>query len=201
MGDFLLYFKLGFEHVLDWKAYDHVLFIIVLCAAYSFSSWKRLLLLVTMFTLGHTLSLFLSNYGWTPISAAWIEFLIPVTILAAALYNIYGARSAPPVEDPSKSGGKIAFIYVFTVFFGLIHGFGFGRYFNQINDEQALLPLLEFALGIEASQVVIVGMVLVFGYVINTFVRIKKRDWILGVSALVMIMTLPMLIENWPWTS
>lgn len=199
MGDFLLYFKLGFEHVLDWSAYDHVLFIIVLCAAYTFASWKRLLLLVTVFTLGHTLSLFLSNYGWAPISTTWIEFLIPVTILATALYNIYGARSTSAVEYPSKGIRKMALFYVLTIFFGLIHGFGFGRYFNQINDEQALAPLLEFALGIEASQIVIVGMVLILGFAINVLTRIKKSIWIWIISIIVMVLTLPMLKENWPF--
>jgi hypothetical protein len=201
MGDFSLYFKLGFEHVLDWNAYDHVLFITVLCASYTFASWKKLLLLVTLFTLGHTVSLFLSNYGWTPISPAWIEFLIPVTILTTAVYNILDTRSMQPDRNFSKKVRKQAVIYVLTVFFGIIHGFGFGRYFNQINDEQALAPLFEFALGIEASQLVIVLAVLVFGYVINSLFRLKKRTWIWAVSILVMVLTLPMLIENWPFNS
>ncbi len=199
MGDFLLYFTLGFEHVLDRAAYDHVLFITVLCVAYTFASWKKLLLLVTMFTLGHTISLFLSNYGWTPISPAWIEFLIPLTILAAALFNLVTTRKKQLVGTDTERMGKLGLIYVLTVFFGLIHGFGFGRYFNQINDEQALAPLFEFALGIETSQLVIVLAVLVFGFVVNRLFRLAKKTWIWAVSFLVIALTLPMLFENWPF--
>ena len=98
MSDFWLYFKLGLEHVLDWKAYDHILFLIVLCAAYNFVSWKRLLLLVTLFTLGHTISLLLANYEVVTVSNKWIEFLIPMTILVAAVFNLFTAGKKKRVE-------------------------------------------------------------------------------------------------------
>jgi len=192
MSDFWLYFTLGFEHVLDWKAYDHVLFIVVLCAAYSFSSWKRVFLLVTVFTIGHSTSLLLSNYDVVQVSARWIEFLIPVSIIATAVYNIIKAKTV--VSEERKS-----VLYLITLFFGLIHGFGFARYYNQLNDEQELWPLLEFALGIETSQVIIVLLVLLVGLGFRSFGRINIRDWILVVSSIVLGMTLPMLIENWPF--
>ncbi len=194
MSDFWLYVQLGLKHVLDFAAYDHVLFIVVLCAAYTFSSWRKLLWLVTLFTLGHSVSLFLSNYEIVSVSAVWIEFLIPVTILATAIYNIVKFKSARFQE-------KRLLLYLVTPFFGLVHGFGFGRYFNQINDEQAFLPLLEFALGIEFAQIVVVLMVLIVGYVFQTFGRFNKRDWILVVSSVVIGMTIPMLIENWPFSN
>ncbi|HAT65077.1 MAG TPA: HupE / UreJ protein, partial [Flavobacteriaceae bacterium] len=89
MSQFWLYFTLGLEHVLDWQAYDHVLFIIVLCAAYTLTSWKRLLALVSLFTLGHTLSLFLTHYEVVTVTAKWIEFLIPVTIIFTGIYNLF----------------------------------------------------------------------------------------------------------------
>lgn len=191
MSDFWLYFTLGLNHVLDWQAYDHVLFIIALSAAYSMEFWKRLLGLVSMFTLGHTLSLFLSHFMDVSVSSVWIEFLIPVTIISAALYNIVKAGN-----DISK--GKVWGLLITALFFGLIHGFGFGRYYNQINDDKDMLPLLEFALGIELSQVIIVLGVMILGFVIKRIFHVSLRDWILVVSSIVIGMTLPMLIENWP---
>jgi ABC-type transport system involved in multi-copper enzyme maturation permease subunit len=192
MSDFWLYFKLGLNHVLDWAGYDHLLFIVVLCAAYTFSSWKRLLLLVTVFTVGHTTSLFLSNYGIVNVSPTWIEFLIPITILTTAGYNIFRTRRL-------RSEEKTGLLFFAALFFGIIHGFGFGRYFNQINDEQELMPLIEFALGIETAQIIVVFIVLILASVSQFFVRFKKRDWIMVVSSIVIGMTIPMVIENWPF--
>jgi len=192
MDQFWLYFKLGLEHVLDWQAYDHVLFIVALCAAYALSSWKKMLVLVTIFTAGHSVSLLLSNFDVVQVAARWIEFLIPVSIIATAIYNIVRAGS-------TASEAKKTVLYLITLFFGLIHGFGFARYYNQINDEREIAPLLEFALGIEMAQVIIVLGVLVIGFALKTMMRVSQRDWILVVSALVLGMTLPMLIENWPF--
>ena len=192
MDQFWLYFKLGLEHVLDMQAYDHVLFIVALCAAYALSSWKRMLLLVTVFTLGHSVSLLLSNFDVVQVAARWIEFLIPISIIATAIYNI--ARAGAVASEAKKT-----LLYLITLFFGLIHGFGFARYYNQINDEREIAPLLEFALGIETAQVIIVLGVLLLGFALKTMVRVSQRDWILVVSALVLGMTLPMLIENWPF--
>ncbi len=192
MSEFWFYFTLGLEHVLDWQAYDHVLFIIVLCAAYSLDSWKRLLILVTVFTLGHTLSLFLTNYEVVSVSSTWIEFLIPITIISAALYNLATASR----EQERKSS---MVLYAVTLFFGLIHGFGFGRYFNEINDDKEIWPLIEFALGIEMAQIIVVLAVVVIGILAKYLFRFNRRDWILVVSSIVIGMTLPMLIENWPF--
>lgn len=192
MSEFWLYFNLGLYHVLDWQAYDHVLFIIALCAAYGWASWRRLLLLVTMFTLGHTISLFISHYKLFAVSPAWIEFLIPLTIITAAVYNLMKAGRNTAQE-------RVGLLFVVTVFFGLIHGFGFGRYYNQINEEGNLAPLLEFALGIELAQVIIVLAFLAVGYFLYSFFRINHRDWVMVVSSIVIGMTLPMLIENWPF--
>lgn len=192
MSQFWLYFRLGLEHVLDWQAYDHVLFIIALCAAYTLSSWKRLLILVSVFTLGHTFSLLITHYEIVAVSAPWIEFLIPVSIIFTGLYNIINLKREIKEQ-------KITVLLMVTLFFGLIHGFGFGRYFNQINDDKELLPLIEFALGIELSQVIIVLAVLILGYFLKTYFRVKQRDWIMVVSAMIIGMTIPMLIENWPF--
>jgi hypothetical protein len=190
MSDFWLYFKLGLEHVLDRQAYDHILFLIVLCAAYSFSSWKRLLLLVTLFTLGHTISLLLANYNVVSVSSRWIEFLIPITILLAAIFNLFTAGKEKKLE-------KLGLFYIVTVFFGLIHGFGFATYYKIINDTNDMLPLLEFALGVEAAQIIVVLLVLLFAFIFQMLFRFNKRDWVLVVSSIVIGMVIPMLIDNW----
>lgn len=190
MSDFWLYFKLGLEHVLDWKAYDHVLFLIVLCAAYTFDSWKRLLILVTMFTLGHSVSLLLANYDVVSVSSAWIEFLIPVTILVTAIFNLFTASKGNRVD-------KLGLFYVVTIFFGLIHGFGFAKYYGMINTDNEIMPLFEFALGIETAQIIVVLIVLFLAFLCKTVFRFNKRDWTLVVSSIVIGMVIPMLIENW----
>ena len=192
MNDFWLYFKLGVTHVLDWMAYDHILFLIVLVAAYNFTNWKRVLGLVTLFTIGHTVSLLLATYGAVSVSTGMVEFLIPLTILIAALYNLF-------TSGKSKRKDKLGLFYIITVFFGLIHGFGFATYFKMINDDSAFFPLLEFALGIELAQIIVVLLVLILGFVFQTIFRFHKRDWVLVVSSAVIGMVIPMLINNWPF--
>jgi hypothetical protein len=190
MSDFWLYFKLGLEHVLDWQAYDHILFLIVLCAAYTLNSWKRLLLLVTLFTLGHTISLLMANYNVVSVSARWIEFLIPITILITAIFNLFTAGKEKKLE-------KLGLFYIVTGFFGLIHGFGFASYYKMINDNNDVLPLLEFALGVEAAQIIVVLLVLIFAFIFQMIFRFNKRDWVLVVSSIVIGMVIPMIIDNW----
>lgn len=190
MSDFWLYFNLGLTHVLDWKAYDHVLFLIVLCAAYTFASWKRILLLVTLFTLGHTLSLLLANYNIVSVSSKLIEFLIPITILVTALFNLFTAGK-------SKKGEKMGVFYIITIFFGLIHGMGFASFFTALDSSGEFLPLLEFALGIEAAQIIVVIIILILAFLFQSIFRFNKKDWVLVISSLVIGMIIPMLIENW----
>ncbi len=192
MSDFWLYLKLGLHHVLDWQAYDHILFLIVLVAAFNFSNWKRIFVLVSLFTVGHTLSLLLASYNVVSVSSTWIEFLIPITILVAALYNVFSSRKG-------KSSERSGLFYLITVFFGLIHGFGFASYFKIINDDAAILPLLEFALGIELAQIIIVFIVLIVSFIFQRIFRFNKRDWVLVVSSIVFGMVIPMLQRNWPF--
>jgi hypothetical protein len=190
MSDFWLYFKLGLEHVLDWNAYDHILFLIALSASYTFLSWKRLLILVSLFTVGHSLSLVLSSYEFIMVSAPIVEFLIPLSIIMAAVYNLY-------VSGGLKNQQSSGFINIITVFFGLIHGFGFAAYYRMINIDGGLVPLFEFALGVEASQIIVVIGVLIMAFIFQSFFRVDKRDWVLVVSSLVVGLVFPMLIENW----
>lgn len=190
MSDFWLYVRLGLEHVLDWSAYDHTLFIVALCASYTLKTWRRMLLLVTFFTLGHSVSLTLASYGVLSVPSDWIEFLIPVTILATAVVSLVNAYRKKMVAT------GILFT-VLTFFFGMIHGFGFAGYFRMINDGSILTHLLEFALGIEIAQVVIASTIVVLGYVFQEVFKLKKVYWVVTLSAIVIILAIPMLIENW----
>lgn len=181
----------GINHVLDINAYDHVLFLIVLTVPYMFKDWKRVLLLVTMFTLGHTLSMVLATYGVVSVNAAIVEFLIPITILIVALFNVFTSGKGAQRE-------KVGVLFLSTLFFGLIHGLGFAREFKMLlgDNDNKLLLLLEFALGIELAQVIIVFMVLFLGYVVQTIFRFSKRDWIMVLSAIVVGLVIPMILNS-----
>lgn len=195
MNEFWLYFKIGLHHVLDWKAYDHVLFLIALMVPYMFKDWKKVLLLVSLFTVGHTLALMLSVFGVVTVKANIVEFLIPITILLTAAFHLFTAGKT------SKKQG-ISFEGIITLFFGLIHGLGFSNYFKTILPGTAtdkVLPLLEFALGIEVAQLIVVFVVLIIAYIVQTFFRFSKRDWALVVSAFIIGVVLPMIVESEIW--
>lgn len=195
MLQFWIYFQIGLKHVLDINAYDHVLFLIALTVPYSFKDWKRILLLVSVFTIGHTLALILSVFGIIAIKVNIVEFLIPITILITALFHLFTAGKA------TKNDG-INLIFFVTLFFGIIHGLGFSNYFKTIlggSPSSKLLPLGEFALGIEAAQLVVVFVVLVISYIVQTVFRFSKRDWALVMSAFIIGVVIPMIIESPIW--
>jgi hypothetical protein len=181
----------GINHVLDIKAYDHVLFLIVLTIPYVFKDWKRVFLLVSLFTLGHTVSLVLAAYGVVRVDAKLIEFLIPITILVVALFNVFTSGKGAQKE-------RVGVLFLSTLFFGLIHGLGFAREFNMLvgKSDSKLLLLVEFALGIELAQIIIVFLVLFLGYIVQTVFRFSKRDWIMVISAVVVGLVIPMIIES-----
>ena len=195
MSEFWMYFTIGLKHVLDINAYDHVLFLIALVIPYAFKDWKNVFVLVSLFTLGHTLALLLSVYGVVQIKASLVEFLIPITILITAVFHLFTAGK-------SSKNESITFVAIVTLFFGIIHGLGFSNYFKMIlpgNASDKLLPLLEFALGIEAAQIIVVLVVLIISYVVQTFFRFSKRDWALVMSAFIIGVVLPMIIESEIW--
>lgn len=181
----------GINHVLDINGYDHVLFLIVLTVPYLFKDWKRVLLLVTTFTLGHTLSLVLAAYGVVSINGQLVEFLIPITILIVALFNVFTAGKGAQKE-------RVGVLFFSTLFFGLIHGLGFAREFQMMvgKSDNKLVTLLEFALGIELAQIIIVFVVLFIGYIIQTIFRFSKRDWIMVISAVVVGLVIPMILNS-----
>jgi hypothetical protein len=181
----------GMNHVLDINGYDHVLFLIVLAVPYAFKDWKRLLLLVSMFTLGHTLSLVLAAYGIVSVNGKLIEFLIPITILIAAIYNVFTTGK----KDRST---KIGLLFFATLFFGLVHGLGFAREFKMFagQSENKLELLIEFALGIEIAQIIIVFIVLFIGFLCQMIFRFSRRDWVMVFSAIVIGLVIPMIIQS-----
>ena len=194
MNEFWIYFKLGLNHVLNWNAYDHVLFLIVLVASYTFLEWKRVFWLVTTFTLGHTVALLLATFDVVKVNSAYVEFLIPVTIFITALYNLINAGKTP------KEGG-MGILFAVTLFFGIIHGLGFSSFFvgSVGSGTDKLVWLLEFALGIEAAQAIIVICVLIFALIFQSLFNYSKRDWVLVVASIVIGLVIPMLIKNNIW--
>ena len=192
MNDFWLLGELGFSHVWDWQGYDHLLFLAALCLPFSARQWKPLLWLITCFTIGHSLSLILASLEVLEVSSTWIEFLIPVSIAATAVYNMICAQRVWV-----RSNRLVMWV---TLVFGLVHGFGFAGYFELIRDvEQPLWSsLLFFALGIEGAQIVLGILMLLLSFVVfNVFDR-NRRDWILVVSSVIIGILLPIIIERWP---
>ena len=195
MSEFWVYFQIGLHHVLDIQAYDHVLFLMALVIPFTFKDWKKIILSVTLFTLGHTTALVFSVYKILVVKASFIEFLIPITILLTAIYNLASIGK-------SNKKGKINWVFLITLFFGIIHGFGFSNYFNTLlgdSSNSKLVPLLEFALGIEAAQLTVVLAVLVLAYIVQTVFKYSRRDWILVGSAFIVGVVLPMIIESEIW--
>ncbi len=195
MSEFWLYFNIGLKHVLDINAYDHVLFLIALTIPYAFADWKRWLLLVSLFTVGHTVALLLSVFGVISVKVNLVEFIIPITILIVAFFNLFTAGK----NNKSES---ISIIAITTLFFGIIHGLGFSNYFKGILPGEAsdkLVPLLEFALGIEAAQLIVVFIILIISYLVQTVFRFSKRDWTLVMSAFVIGVVVPMIVQSPIW--
>jgi len=190
MNEFLFYSKLGLYHILDWNALDHLLFLVVLCLPYASKQWRNLIWLITVFTIGHSISLALSVYGVVRVSSSWIEYLIIVTIMVTALYNMLTAR---------RAGSDQTFIVsvISALFFGLIHGLGFSSYFKQITSSLSskLLPLIEFALGVELAQLIIGFVVFLISFIIVGLFKVSRRDFILIGSAIVFGVVLPMIIN------
>jgi cytochrome bd-type quinol oxidase subunit 2 len=168
---------------------------LALTVPYDFKSWKRILILVSLFTLGHSLALFLSVFNVISIKVNIVEFLIPITILIAALYNIV-------ISGKSSKKEGITFAGVVTVFFGIIHGLGFSNYFNSIlsgKPSDKLIPLTEFALGIETAQIIVVIAVLLLAYMILNLTKFSKRDWTLIISSFIAGVVIPMILQSEIW--
>ncbi|WP_297705163.1 HupE/UreJ family protein [uncultured Eudoraea sp.] len=194
MYDFWFYCKLGINHVLDWGAYDHVLFLSALAAPFTFKHWKKVVVLATLFTIAHCLSLLLSVYDIVNVDVELVEFLIPLTILLTAIFNI--------VQVFIVRGKNKTYLLEFaTTFFGIIHGFGFSNYFNMLmsEEEEKIGPLLGFASGIEISQIIIIFSILTLAFVMQNRFGLKRSVFTVFISSVIVLLTIPMLINSWPW--
>lgn len=194
MYDFWFYCKLGINHVLDWGAYDHVLFLSALTAPFTFKHWKKVVILATLFTIAHCLSLLLSAYDIINVEVELVEFLIPLTILLTAFFNIG--------EVFIVQGKNKTYLLEFaTTFFGIIHGFGFSNYFNMLmsEEEEKIGPLLGFASGIEISQIIIIFSILTLAFIMQNKFGLKRSVFTVLISSAIVFLTIPMLVNSWPW--
>lgn len=186
---FRTYLQLGFDHILDLAAYDHILFVVALCAVYQVHEWRRILILVTAFTIGHSVTLALSALNVVVFNAGVIEFLIPVTILVTALYNVW---------NRNKSKSMISVSYMMAMFFGFIHGLGFSNYFKALlgMEESILLPLFAFNIGVELGQIIIVAITMVLAYIFMNRIKVPQREWTLFVSGAAAGVALNLILES-----
>jgi hypothetical protein len=185
----LNYFKIGWEHIISRDALDHQLFILVLAALYTIMEWKQVLILVTAFTIGHSITLALSALDYIPIDDTVVEFLIPCTIIITAATNFFHKNFNPR---------RIQINYFFALFFGLIHGLGFANSIRMMlaSDQSLFWPLLQFNLGLEAGQIVLVVCILVLAYIFIYLLRLNRRWWIYLLSAIGFIVALKIAIER-----
>ncbi len=189
---FGLYLSLGFDHISDLAGYDHILFLTALCAVYSLKDWKKVLILVTAFTAGHTLSLALATINLVPVPGELIEFLIPVTIFITGLWNV--------IHSGDRTAASHRVKYLTAIFFGLIHGLGFSNYLRSLlgMEEGILAALFSFNVGLEIGQLMIVVIVLLISFFLVDILGMKRRDWNLLLSGAAMGVSLILCIERWP---
>ena len=186
MTDFETYLRLGFEHIADFAAYDHILYICAVCAIFQPKEWKKVGLLITAFTIGHSLTLALSVTNILVLKSKYVEILIPITILITAIYNFWNVQNSVSWKN-----------YFITLFFGFIHGMGFSYLLKTLlgKESDIFVPLLAFNLGIELGQIGIVGIFLLLS-IITGFTGLTHNIWKKGVSFLIILMTLYMLWER-----
>ncbi len=189
MGDFGFYFRLGWEHIISADALDHQLFIAALAAIYLLKDWKQVLILVTAFTLGHSLTLALSVLDIVSFPTNWVEFLIPVTIVITAFANLFQKKFTQR---------SIRINYFLALFFGLIHGMGFANSlrFMLAKDQNLGWSLFGFNVGLEAGQIVVVLILLFIAHLIVNLARVNRKDWVIFLSAAVFSLALKITLER-----
>lgn len=194
MSIFYTYLQLGFSHISDIQGYDHILFIITLCAVYFFRHWKKLIILVTAFTIGHSLTLALAVYNIVSINTNLIEFLIPLTIFLTSFGNLFQKK-----EQVSKILHLLK--YLAALFFGLIHGLGFSYYLRSLlgGESNMIIPLLSFNIGVEIGQLVIVLSILLLAFIVVQIFKVKHREWNLILSGAGIGISLILMMERWPF--
>jgi hypothetical protein len=197
MSDFEIYLPLGFQHITDLNGYDHILFVIALCAIFRLKDWKKVAFLITAFTIGHSITLALATLNLITYSTKLIELLIPVTIVLTCLLNFFHkpAEYSLDVEKPSF------FRYPVAMAFGLIHGMGFSNYLRSLlGTEQSIWqPLLAFNIGLELGQLIIVAIILIINALLLDIFRIKKHNWNLILSGIVLGVALTLIRDAEFW--
>jgi hypothetical protein len=192
---FRFYFDTGREHILNYKdGYDHLLFIIALCALYLMRDWKKVLILVTAFTVGHSITLALSSMDIIPVNRKLVEFLVPLTIFVTAASNLFK-------NEESLSNERIQINYLYALIFGLIHGLAFSNDFKAMmgKSPDIMSQLLAFNLGIEVGQIIIVVIFLTISFILVDLLTLNRRDWKLVISSAVAGIALVLMKERWLW--
>ena len=192
MSDFGFYFKLGWEHIISVGALDHQLFILALAAIYILKDWKQVLILVTAFTIGHSITLALSVFDIIRFSAKWVEFLIPCTIVFTAIINLFQKSFTPR---------SVRINYFLALFFGLVHGMGFANSirFMLASDQSIGWGLFGFNVGLEVGQIAVVLSILLFSTILISLFKVNRRDWVIFASAGIFGLALKMALERIPW--
>jgi len=193
MSNFGLYFTLGRQHIADLNGIDHILFITALCLRYQFGDWQKLLVLVTAFTIGHSITLALSVLNIVHFPTRWIEFLIPCTILITAVSNVFVKKFTFKSRFP--------FIYFLALFFGLIHGLGFSNYLKSLlgRSENIIVQLFAFNVGLEVGQLIIVAIILLVSLILVGLIKINRREYLLYISGGIFALALQMALQRIPW--
>jgi len=182
---FQTYFELGFRHIFNLQAYDHIVFLLALCAPYVLRDWRRVVALVTSFTVGHSITLALATLGLVQYSPALVETLIPITILLTCLLNLLRAGRANARQTlPRPEPVVLALPNLLAATFGLVHGLGFSSYLRELLGRQSrpVLELFAFNVGVEVGQLVIVAIILLLGILVLRGLGASRRDWVLVVS-------------------
>lgn len=192
MSDFKFYFGLGWEHIMSWDALDHLLFIAALAAIYLLKDWKQVLILVTAFTIGHSLTLALSVMDVFRFPANWVEFLIPCTIVVTAISNLF---------QKQFTAKSIRINYFLALFFGLIHGMGFANTirFMLAQDQSMGMGLFGFNVGLEAGQIVVVTTLLLVTQALITGFKFNRREWVIFLSGAIFSLSLQIALTRLPF--
>ncbi|NDC87462.1 MAG: HupE/UreJ family protein [Bacteroidetes bacterium] len=192
MEGFLVYLRLGFDHILDWAGYDHMLFLLALVTTATLASWRQLLILVTAFTVGHSITLAIATFDVYRADAALVETLIPMTIVVTSLLNL------TQVNNTRRASVRDRLPYLLTLFFGLVHGLGFSNYLRAIlgAEENLFLPLLAFNVGLEVGQLIVVAGILFVSTLVQNAIQIPRRYWIVFMSGCTFGISLLMALER-----
>lgn len=192
MNDFVFYFKIGWEHIINKTALDHIFFIAALAAIYMLRDWKQVLILVTAFTIGHAITLVLSAKDIINVSSSLVEFLIPCTIVFTAISNLFLKTFTPRA---------IRINYFLALFFGLIHGLAFAQTLKWLlaEDQSFVVAWLSFSVGLELGQILVVLLILLLAQLLVGLLKIKRHHWVTLVSVVVFALAMQMAIERWPW--